>query len=217
MKFEIGSWKKCRTIIWRILRQLNQVSYDFVQLLIEASIVSLTCLQVVPGFPLSLLFARLKRPPSSYTSWVVGTWPFWYLCPVFQCPWSRTYRIRHRIVGDTNACRHQAELQCAGHAPNVTNVQFALFTLGTCCCLMFYLACPVTPVSLQQCVPSLHWCLGLFCPSCTTWHLRLLNFRRLLLIQSPGFWTAPVDSSSVCQLFLQIQCCLQRLQMCICL
>lgn len=44
-------------------------------------------------------------------------------------------------MGDTNPCRCQAELQCAGHAPDVTNVQF---TLGTCGCLIFYLASPVT-------------------------------------------------------------------------
>lgn len=126
----------------------------------------MTSLQVASGFPLSLPFAILKRPPSSYTSWVVGTWASWCLCPIFQCPWSGTYRT----VGDTNPCRHQAEPRCAGHAPNVTSVQFALFTLGTCCCLMFYLASPVTPGFLQQCVPGLHWCVGLFCCGCRTWH-----------------------------------------------
>lgn len=114
--------------------------------------------------------------------------------------WSGTYKTRLRIVGDTNPCRHQAEPPCAGHAPNVTIVQYALFTLGKCCCLMFYLASPVTPGSLQQCVPSLCCCWGLFCSTLSPVELqetsvdpvlRLLNSASGLLFTMP---TLPPNS-----------------------
>lgn len=70
---------------------------------------------------------------------------------------------------------------------------YSLFTWRGCCCLMFYLASTVTPGSYQQFAPSLHSYLRLFYLNCRSWCLSLMNFVRLLLIQSPGFWKVPLD------------------------